>query len=179
MTVPYVHSFTEKIQRTFTKHRVATVVKPQTTLRQVLVHLMDKVDQQKKAGVVYKIPRNHFEKVYIGETRKTAGKHRKRKRSLTEISQDPPIPMSTTKSAITDHVCQNHHIMNWEASEIVEPESDKLIRCIKESILCVRSNTPTMNRDEGACQLSPIWAQMISTPNQGRGRLQSDLARLS
>ena len=38
VTVPYVHSFTEKIQRIFTKHRVATVFKPQTTLRQVLVH---------------------------------------------------------------------------------------------------------------------------------------------
>ena len=35
VTVPYVHSFTEKIQRIFAKHRVATVVKPQTTLRQV------------------------------------------------------------------------------------------------------------------------------------------------
>ncbi|CAH3157701.1 unnamed protein product, partial [Porites evermanni] len=35
VTIPYVHSFTEKIQRIFTKHRVATVVKPQTTLLQV------------------------------------------------------------------------------------------------------------------------------------------------
>ena len=31
----YVHSFMEKIQCVFTKHRVATVIKPQTTLRQV------------------------------------------------------------------------------------------------------------------------------------------------
>ena len=30
VTVPYVHSFTEKIQRIFTKHRVATVLKSQT-----------------------------------------------------------------------------------------------------------------------------------------------------
>ena len=44
------------------------MVKPQTTLRQVFVHPNDKVEKQKKAGVVYKIPRNHFEKVYIGET---------------------------------------------------------------------------------------------------------------
>ena len=33
--------------------------------------------------------------------------------------------------------------------EIVEQESDKFKRWIKESI-CIRSNTPTMNRDEGA-----------------------------
>ena len=52
--------------------------------------------------------------------------------------------------------------MNWE----VEQESDKFKRWIKESI-CIRSNTPTMNRDEGAYQLPPIWAQVISTPKPG------------
>ena len=36
------------------RDRAATVVKPQTTFRQVLVHLKDKVDKQKKAGVVCK-----------------------------------------------------------------------------------------------------------------------------
>ena len=97
MTVPYVHSFTEKIQRIFTKHRIAIVVKPQTTLGQVLVYPKDKVDKQGKAGAVYKIPCNQFEKVYIGETGRqtTEGKQ---KRSLIEISRDPPtepVPMST------------------------------------------------------------------------------------
>ena len=57
------------------------------------------------------------------------------------------------KSALTDHVCHNNHIMNWEASEIVEQESDKFKRWIKESIY-IRSNTPTMNRDEGAYKLA-------------------------
>ena len=50
VTVPYVNSFTEKIQRIFTKHRIATVVKPQNTLRQVLAHRKDKVDKQKKGS---------------------------------------------------------------------------------------------------------------------------------
>ena len=49
--------------------------------------------------------------------------------------------------------------MNWEASETVEQESDKFKRWIKESI-CIRSNTPTMNRDKGAYQLSLIWTHM-------------------
>ena len=69
--------------------------------------------------------------------------------------------------------------MNWEASEIVEQESDNFKRWIKESIY-IRSNTPTMNRDEGAYQLPPIWTQVFSTPKQGGGgRLQSNIARLS
>ena len=55
-----------------------------------------------------------------------------------------------------------------QASEIVEQESDKFKRWIKESI-CITSNTPTMNRDEGAYQLSPIWTQVISIPKSGGG----------
>ena len=58
--------------------------------------------------------------------------------------------------------------MNWEASEIVEQESDKFKRWIKESI-CIRSKTPTMNRDEGAYQLSPTRTLVISTPKPGTG----------
>ena len=58
--------------------------------------------------------------------------------------------------------------MNWEASETVEQESDKFKRWIKESI-CIRSNTPIMNRDEGTYQLSLIWTQVISNPNRGVG----------
>ena len=63
-------------------------------------------------------------------------------------------------------VCHDNHIMNWEAREIVEQLSDKFKRWIQESIH-IRTNTLTMNRDEGAYQLSPTWTQVISTPNQG------------
>ena len=155
VTAPYVHSFTEKIQRIFTKHGVATVVKPQTTLRQVLVHPKDKVEKQKKAGVVYKIPCSQCEKVYIGETGRQLGtritEHRKEAEKISDRNFTRSTRRASTnehhKSAITDHVCQNNHIMNWEASEIVEQESDKFKGWIKESI-CIRSNTPIMNMDK-------------------------------
>ena len=170
MTVPCVHSFMEKIQRIFTKHRVAT----QITLRQVLVHPKDTVDKQKKARVVYKIPCNQYEKVYIGETGRQLEtritEHRKEAENISDRNFTRSTRRASTnehhKSGITDQVCENNHIVNWEASQIVEQESDKFKRWIKESI-CIRSNTPTMNRDEGAYQLSPIWTQVISTPKPG------------
>ena len=96
--------------------------------------------------------------------------HRKEAKKISDKNFTRSTHRASTnehhKSAITDHVCQNNHIMNWEASEIVEQESDKFKRWIKESI-CIRSNTPTMNRDEGAYQLSPIWTQVISIPKPG------------
>ena len=58
--------------------------------------------------------------------------------------------------------------MNWEPSETVEQESDKFKRWIKESI-CIRSNTPTKNRDKGAYQLPLIWTQVPPTQGGGGG----------
>ena len=130
--------------------------------------------RRKKAGVVYKISCSQCEKVYIGETGRQLGtritEHRKEAEKISDRNFTRSTRRASTnehhKSAITDHVCQNNHIMNWEASEIVEQESDKFKRWIKESI-CIRSNTPTMNRDEGVYQLSPLWTQVISTPKPG------------
>ena len=108
--------------------------------------------------------------------------HRKEAQKISERNFTRSTRRASTdehhKSAITDHVCQKNHII-WEASEIVEKESGKFNRWIKESIR-TRSNTPTMNRDGGAYQLSPIWTQVISTPQPGGGgwRPQSDFARL-
>ena len=128
------------------------------------------------SGVVDKIPCSQCEKVYIGETGRQLGtritEHRKEAEKISDRNFTRSTRRASTnehhKSAITDHVCQNNHIMNWEASEIVEQESDKFKRWIKESI-CIRSNTPTMNRDEGAYQLSLIWTQVITTPKPGGG----------
>ena len=59
------------------------------------------------------------------------------------------------------------YIMNWEPSEIVEQESDKFKRWIKESI-CITSNTPTMSRDEGALSaFSPMDTSDTTTQPGG------------
>ena len=129
---------------------------------------------EKNAGVVYKIPCIQCEMVYIGETGRQLGtkitKHRKEAEKISDRNFTRYTRRVSTKehhkSAITDHVCQNNHIMNRDEVDIIEQESGKFKRWIKESI-CVRSNTPDMNRDEGAYQLSPIWTQVISTSQSG------------
>ena len=113
--------------------------------------------------MVYKIPWNQCEKVYIGETGRQMGtriaEHRKEAVKISDRKFARSIHRASIKehhkSPITDHVCQKNNIMNLEASEIVAQESAKFKRWIKESI-CIRSNTRIMNRDEGAYQLSPM-----------------------
>ena len=74
--------------------------------------------------MVYKIPCNQCEKVYIGETGRQLGTRiTEHKKEAVKISAELN---EHHKSAITDHVCQKNHIMKWEASEIVEQEATSL-----------------------------------------------------
>ena len=89
-----------------------SVVKPQATLRRVLVHLKDKVDKQKKAGVVFKIPCNQCEKACIGEKGRQLGtritEHKTEAVKIFDRNFTRSKRRDSTneqhKSAITDHV---------------------------------------------------------------------------
>ena len=56
VTIPYIQGVTEKIQRIFRNHQVATAVKPYLSLRKLLVHPKDKTDINNTTGCVYEIP---------------------------------------------------------------------------------------------------------------------------
>ena len=44
VTIPYIQGVTEKLQRIFREHRVATAIKPYLSLIKLLVHPKDKAD---------------------------------------------------------------------------------------------------------------------------------------
>ena len=70
------------------------------------------------------------------------------------------------KSAISDHVVDNNHLMNWEEASIIGEESDRYMRWIKEAI-AIRKEGTTMNRDEGQYYLSHVFDDLLkkSTSN--------------
>ncbi len=123
-------------------------------MRKSLVHPKDKMNVEKNINCVYEIPCKSCAQTYIGETKRQLGtrlkEHRseaekagkqtftraKRKESLTELN----------KSAITDHVTREKHIIDWEKSKILDKEENRKTRWIKESIW-IRSRNSTMNRD--------------------------------
>ena len=131
-------------------------MRPHTTLRNMLVHPKDKLDLKKTINCVYEIPCKSCPQSYIGETKRQFGtrlnEHKlesdkagettftrsKRKESLTEMN----------KSAITDHVAKENHIIDWENAKILDKEENKKARWIKEAIW-IRSKDNTMNRDGG------------------------------
>ena len=62
------------------------------------------------------------------------------------------------KSAITDHVCNENHVTDWENAKVIDRESDKAGRHIREAIWI--SRTENMNRDEGIYQVSHVWVKL-------------------
>ena len=52
------------------------------------------------------------------------------------------------KSAITDHVCNENHVIDWANAKVIDRESDKAGRLIREAIWIRK--TDNMNRDGGA-----------------------------
>ena len=64
------------------------------------------------------------------------------------------------KSAITDHVVESNHVINWEEARIVGKESDRFKRWIKEAIT-IRKQGNIMNRDEGQYNLTHVFDDLL------------------
>ncbi len=170
VVLPYIKGTTEAVQRVLKKYGVGSSVKPYRTLRQMLVRPKDKIESRDKSEVVYQIPCKNCNKSYVGETGRKFDIRMKEHKAETDKDKDTIYTRSTrrqsekevTKSAIADHVRQCNHVIDWEGAKIVDRESDKYKRWIRESIWICRKS-PTMNRDKGGYQLSHVWTGLDPT----------------
>ncbi|CAH1277267.1 Hypp9532 [Branchiostoma lanceolatum] len=169
VVIPYIKGVTEPLERVFRKHNVSTAVRPKTTLRSLLVHPKDKLDDLVKTDCVYKIPCKSCNEVYIGETGRTFGtrldEHKKEADSIEVVkytrSQKRQAQQVDKKSAITDHIARHNCIIDWEGAKVIDREDNRRTRWIKEAVW-IRKTAPVMNRDEGAYKLSRIWDSVLT-----------------
>jgi len=171
VTIPYVKGLSEAFSRILKTYRICTAVRPHTTLRNLLVHPKHRISDEEKPEVVYKIPCKNCEHVYIGETGRPLGarvkKHRKEVDSITEIFikvEKTRAASICNKSAITDHVCNENHMIDWANAKMIDRESDKAGRLIREAIWIRK--TDNMNPDEGIYQLSHVWDKLLHTDDR-------------
>jgi len=89
VTIPYVKGLSEAFSRILKTYRILHSSKTHTTLRNMLVHPEDRINDEEKPEVVYKIPCKNCERVYVGETGRPLGvrikEHRKKVDSITGI----------------------------------------------------------------------------------------------
>ena len=65
------------------------------------------------------------------------------------------------KSAITDHVAQHNHVIDWEGAKVIDKDSNKQTRWIREAIWIRKRGAQVINRDEGTYSLSHVYDQLL------------------
>ena len=109
------------------------------------------------------IPCHNCSSTYIGETGRSYGKrqedHRKEVESISNKTLTwadwKDLAAETNKSAITDYVAKENHVIDWSGATILDRESHWKTK-LTESI-CIRKEVNCMNRDGGAYNLPTTY----------------------
>ena len=167
--IPYVKGLSEAIKRTFAKYDIKTAMKPVCTLKQQLVHPKDQRTLEERSGLVYRIPCESCDCVYVGETaRNFKYRLKEHKKDVDTASANRVFTRAAKKtseaefhkSAITDHVMRKNHVINWTDSISLDSEPNDYSRRIKEAIR-IKQQPNSMNRDEGAYKLSRLYNPVL------------------
>ena len=144
-------------------------MKPHNTLKNILVHPKDKREAAKTCECIYEIPCKNCNKTYIGETGRAFGtrleEHKSEaekmaKKKFTRATRKDSLD-ETFKSAVTDHVAQDNHVIDWKGAKIVDKDSCRFTRWIREAIWIRKRGDKTINRDEGTYNLSHVYNQLL------------------
>ena len=84
----------------------------------------------------------------------------------TRLVAQETEPMQCLKSAVSEYCSKENHIMNWEDCKILESESNKKRRWIKESMWLQKRGNKVMNHDERGYMLSKAWNTILSQEDQ-------------
>ena len=120
--MPYVKKLNEAFARILKSHGIATANRPHRTLRNFVVHPKDKVRDEEKTELIYCVPCKNCSRSYVGETGRKFGprikEHKKEVDSFTAGTQTRASRARessvTHKSAITDHVVEENHVIDWD-----------------------------------------------------------------
>ena len=69
-------------------------------------------------------------------------------------------------------VCVDNHVINWLASTILNRESDKSTRWVKEAVHIQKEGRQSLNWDEGSYTLSHTYDRFLATSHHYRGKNQ-------
>ncbi len=127
VVIPYVAGLSESIGRVMRKHRIATAMKPHTTMKQLLVHPNYKSEIEEVGELVYEIPCKSCDASYVGETgrlfKNRLHEHKQEAEAVEESrrftrSERKKSETVINKSAITDHMSRKNHIIDWEGAKM-------------------------------------------------------------
>ena len=149
---PYYPGLTEKLKR-LSSHNIKVVSKPIRKIGDILGSTKDPINKNVRQGVIYSIPCHDCQKYYIGETKRCF--ESRQKEHIADVKHK-----RFDKSALTRHVFDLGHSMDWQQSKVLEFECDfhkrRFIESYYISIDCSNMNDKSKGvRKGGVLGLTP------------------------
>ena len=140
-TIPYVRNVSVAIRRVLTPLNIRTSFKPQTTLRNLLVHAKDPTPQESQAGIVYQICCSDCPATYIGQIGRTL-QHQLKEHKYALTSGH------VWNSAVAEHAANTGHAIKWDGAEVIHSHPHLKQRCVLEA-WHIQKQAHTINREHG------------------------------
>ena len=96
-----------------------------------MVHPKDKVKDEEKTELIYRVPCKNYSSSYVREAGRMFGlrikEHKKEVDYFTAGTQTrvSRARESTHKSAITDHAVEENHVIDWDKAKVVDREAQR------------------------------------------------------
>ena len=141
VVIPYIRGISESIRRMLSSYDIRVCMKPHCTLRQIFVHPKDPIPMDQRSGVVYEIPCDDCEQVYVGQTdRSFACRLKEHRRAFKSIDD--------MRSAVAEHAFNSGHAINWDNARVIDTCHHYYTRIFLESWY-ISSKRHAMNKDRG------------------------------
>ena len=154
-SIPYVKGVSETITRVLKPLNIRTVCRPHPMKWTMMRGAKDTLPQSEQPGAVYALGCMECNKVYIGETGRTAKVRAKEHEASTRYGY-------TEKSAVAFHALTEGHQIHWKP-HVVEREEHCGRRKVKEALTITKLKEKAMNQDSGL-ELSSIWKNLVLQP---------------
>ena len=140
-SLPYIQGTTEKIRRVLSKIGVKVAMKPVRTIGHIIPSPKDPISPDEINCLVYEIPCNDCDFVYIGQTKRNLNTRlREHQRAIRQ--QKPE------NSALCEHVMETDHLIGWSNARILKVETNYFKRLTAESWF-IHSHPKVLNRSDG------------------------------
>ena len=116
--------------------------------------LKNRIPEEEKRSVVYKVPCKDCSKTYIGETKRTL------KVRFSEHKQ--AVKRGDPKNGIAVHAHESHHSIDRDGARVKRTVTNYWQRRATEANQ-IRTSGQTMNLDSGL-QLSTVWNPILNPP---------------
>ena len=152
-TIPYIQGVSESVTRISANIDVKVYMRPTSMIRSILSHPKDRVPDDEKSDVIYKISCGDCDASYVGQTGRAL------KTRLTE-HQKAVRNADFSSSALAQHAWDNSHRIDWTSICVLGSEPRLPSRLSREAIHIRRQSTP-LNRDRGS--LPDVYDFLIKT----------------